>query len=239
MQAPNAPGVIHIDGRPVPFRDEQTVLQAALAAGVHIPHLCYHPALEAIGSCRVCLVEADSRTQSACTLRAAPGQTVRNDTPRLRQRRMAMTRLLLEQGVHACTRCERTSDCRLQTVAAELGVPAVTGRATDPAAPLRDDSHPQVTLDRGRCILCGICVQASRTLDGKQVFAFGGSGAGTGLVVNSASGLLRDSQVAPEDQAVRLCPVGALFVAGGSASGEFGLFEDYGFPMFEGGFTQS
>lgn len=237
MQATDESGLIHIDGRPVPFRAHQTVLQAALAAGLNIPYLCYHPALEAIGSCRVCLVEADGRTLSACTLRATAGQQVLSDTPRLRQRRMAVTTLLLEQGSHTCTRCERTSDCRLQTVAAGLGVPAVTPRTTQPM-PLRDDSHPQVILDRGRCILCGICVQASRTLDGKAVFGFGGSGAETGLLVNSASGLLQDSQVAPEDQAVRLCPVGALFVVSPAANSEFGMFEDFSLPLFDGGFAQ-
>ena len=69
-------GTIAIDGQEIPFQEGQTVLQAALAAGLDIPHLCYHPALQPIGSCRLCLVEVAGRVVSACTWSAANGQQV-------------------------------------------------------------------------------------------------------------------------------------------------------------------
>lgn len=211
MDAAPTPGLIHIDGRTVPFREGQTVLQAALAAGVVIPHLCYRPELGPIGSCRLCLVETEGRTLSACTLPAADGQAVQSDSPVLRKLRSALVQMLLEQGTHACTRCERTGDCRLQGAAVELKVPAVESRPSLEVSP-RDDSHPQVALDRGRCILCSICIQASRQLDGKNLFAFSGRGGAMSLTVESASGLLRDSAVNADDHAVRLCPTGSLTV---------------------------
>lgn len=200
---------IRIDGREIPFQKGQTVLQAALAAGLDIPHLCYHPELEAIGSCRLCLVEWEGRKLSACTLPAADGQAIASAA--LRPLRANLVAMLLAQGRHICLSCEKTGDCRLQETAAALDAPAL---APSPAQdfPARDDSHPEVALDRGRCILCGICVQASRTLDGKNLFAFGGNGSQTSLVVNSPSGLLQDSAIAAADHAVRLCPVGALIV---------------------------
>jgi len=204
---------LRVDGQEIPYQEGQTVLQAALAAGLKIPHLCYHPELEPIGSCRLCLVEVAGRTLAACTLPAADGQAVASASASaaLRKHRQTLAGLLLAAGRHLCVSCERTGDCRLQETAADLNAPATPpSRSQD--LPARDDSHPDVALDRGRCILCGICVQASQTLDGKNIFAFSGNGGQARLAVDSASGLLKDSAIAAEDHAIRLCPVGALIV---------------------------
>ena len=217
--APSTSGRIRIDGCEIAFQEGQTVLQAALQAGLNIPHLCYRPELGAIGSCRLCLVQCGERKYSACTLPAADGQELASAA--LRPLRANLVKMLLEQGRHACLSCERTGDCRLQEAAVELGIPAVTP-APQQHFPPRDDSHPEVALDRERCILCGICVQASRTLDGKNLFAFGGSGTQASLTVNSASGWLSDSGIAAADHAVRLCPVGALIPKQHRAETSFG-----------------
>jgi [NiFe] hydrogenase diaphorase moiety small subunit len=73
-----------------------------------------------------------------------------------------------------------------------------------------DASHPELLLDFNRCILCELCVRASAEVDGKQVFALAGRGMGKHLVVNSASGLLRDSDIAATDKATEVCPVGVI-----------------------------
>jgi [NiFe] hydrogenase diaphorase moiety small subunit len=65
-------------------------------------------------------------------------------------------------------------------------------------------------LDFNRCILCELCVRASAEVDGKHVFALGGRGMQKHLVVNSKSGLLRDSEVSKTDKAVEVCPVGVI-----------------------------
>jgi [NiFe] hydrogenase diaphorase moiety small subunit len=216
--------VVDIDGQSVPFQEGQSVLQAALDAGLNIPHLCYRPELEPIGSCRLCLVEVDGQVASACTLTATEGQMVHSNNQRLHKLRLNLVGMLLEHGRHACTRCERTSDCRLQDIAGELNVPAPQSQPSL-ELPSRDDSHPDVTLDRDHCILCGICIQASRDLDGKKVFGFAGSGGKTSLIVDSASGLLKDSTIAADDHAVRLCPVGALIVIRPSNTNELTSFD--------------
>ncbi|MFZ4702143.1 MAG: 2Fe-2S iron-sulfur cluster-binding protein, partial [Candidatus Methylumidiphilus sp.] len=79
--------VFSIDGQEIPFQPGQTVLQAAMAAGLAIPHLCYRPELEPIGSCRLCLVELSGRKLSACTLPASDGLMVQSDNPSLRKLR--------------------------------------------------------------------------------------------------------------------------------------------------------
>ena len=82
----------------------------------------------------------------------------------------------------------------------------------EPLNPVRpvDASHPDVLFEPDRCILCQLCVRASDELDGKQVFALGGHGAGTHLLIDSASGQLGDSALAVTDRAAHICPVGAL-----------------------------
>jgi [NiFe] hydrogenase diaphorase moiety small subunit len=75
-----------------------------------------------------------------------------------------------------------------------------------------DASHPDLLLDLNRCILCEQCVRASRDVDGKAVFAIGGQGIQSHLVVNSASGQLGDTDMAVTDRAAGVCPVGAILI---------------------------
>ena len=71
-----------IDGRELSARPGQTVLQVALAGGIHIPHLCYDPRLTPTGACRLCLVEVAGKEalDTACTLagRAGPDRPHRH-----------------------------------------------------------------------------------------------------------------------------------------------------------------
>ena len=71
-----------IDGREIAAAEGQTILQAALAHGVAIPHLCYDPRLSPTGGCRLCLVEIEGEAglHTSCTRPAMPGMTVRSDS---------------------------------------------------------------------------------------------------------------------------------------------------------------
>ena len=74
-----------IDGQSVCVQPGQTVLQAARAAGIVIPTLCYHPDLSPVGSCRLCLVR-DERLKleaAACKLPAIAGMVIRTSTPQI------------------------------------------------------------------------------------------------------------------------------------------------------------
>ena len=72
MNAPN--NTFFIDGQPVAFAEGQSILQAALAAGIFIPHLCHHPQFKPHGSCKLCTVTINGRNGSACTARANPAR---------------------------------------------------------------------------------------------------------------------------------------------------------------------
>lgn len=198
-----------LDGAELPIRPGDTVLTAAMRAGRPIPHLCWHEGLGESGACRLCTVRVDGRLAAACTTRAAPGQRVESEAPDLRERRALLVRMLLAEGNHFCPGCEKSGDCRLQDAASALGVAGPGFEEFFPSHAV-DASHPEVWLDFNRCILCKLCVRASREVDGKGVFQIGGHGAATRVLVDSPSGRLGDSALSADDLAARICPVGAI-----------------------------
>src|SRR5450631_156811 len=205
------PNTITIDGQEIPFKDGQTIMDTALAAGVYIPHLCHRPGLTPHGSCKLCVVDIGSRGVSACTTPAVAGQQISNNTPALNEVRKTITQMLFIEGNHICPSCEKSGDCTLQAMAYLLGM--LDGHFPQ-FFPRRevDASHPTVMLDRDRCILCALCVRASREVDGKNVFAISGRGITAHLIVNSPSGKLVDSDLETNDLAVHICPVGAILI---------------------------
>jgi [NiFe] hydrogenase diaphorase moiety small subunit len=203
--------VFYLDGQEIPFKEGQTVLGAAMSAGRYIPHLCWRPELEPHSSCRLCTVIISGKPFASCTQPAMKGQRVECDTPDLIAMRRAVTQLLFVEGNHYCPSCEESGSCKLQAVAYHLGMQDNHFPHQFPIRE-RDSSHPLVNLDRDRCINCEICVRASRKLDGKNVFAMHGRGIRSRLAVNSPSGKLKDSDIAPDDLAVKLCPTGSLTV---------------------------
>ena len=201
--------VFVLDGVDVPFTTGQTVMQAALAAGHYIPHLCYHPDFKPHGSCKLCTVKVNGRHMASCTTQAARGQVVESDTDELNAERRTLLQMLFVEGNHFCPSCEMSGDCKLQATAYELGMMSPHFDHFYPSRPV-DASHPEILLDFNRCILCSLCVRASRDVDRKYVFALSGRGIGTKLVVNAESGRLADTDVGLEDKALQVCPVGVI-----------------------------
>jgi len=198
-----------LDGKKIPFRDGQTIMDAAMEAGEYIPHLCHNPEFKPHGSCRLCTVKANGRMTAACTSPALDGATVENDTEELQRDRRTLLQLLFIEGNHVCPGCEKSGNCQLQAVAYYCGMLAPEFTHFYPLRKL-DASHPDFVLDLNRCILCELCVRASRDADGKGVFAISGRGLGAYLIVNSPSGELGDSAFDKRDRAARVCPVGAI-----------------------------
>ena len=106
-----------LDGEPTPFVPGQTVMQAALAAGKYIPHLCYHPEFKPHGSCKVCTVKVNGHTAASCTMPAQPGMEVENSTDELNDLRRTLVQMLFVEGNHFCPSCEKSGNCLLQAVA--------------------------------------------------------------------------------------------------------------------------
>lgn len=198
-----------LDGEDIPFEPGQSVLQAALAAGHYIPHLCYHPEFKPHGSCKVCTVEAGGRTAAACTCPASAGLEVKSETPELHEMRSILVQMLFAEGNHFCPSCEKSGNCMLQALGYDLGVMTAGFRHLYPNRDV-DASHPDILLDFNRCILCELCVRASNEVDGKGVFALSGRGLNKHLIVNAESGKLADTDIALTDKAMEVCPVGVI-----------------------------
>jgi [NiFe] hydrogenase diaphorase moiety small subunit len=202
---------ITIDGDTIPFEDGQTIMEAATAAGVYIPHLCHHPDFTPHGSCKLCTVKVNGRTCSACTFPAMEGQEVLNNTEELTSDRQRITQMLFVEGNHLCPGCEKSGNCELQAVGYHLNMLDNHFPHFYPSREM-DASHADVMIDHNRCIFCTLCVRASHEQDGKDVFAISGRGINKHLIINSESGLLKDTNLDVKDRAVHICPTGAILV---------------------------
>jgi [NiFe] hydrogenase diaphorase moiety small subunit len=196
-----------IDGKEVKAIKGQSILKAAEAAGVYIPRLCAYRDLTPHGSCRVCSVRVNGRIQAACVQTVAEGAIVENDTPELREFRRNLVDMLFVEGNHFCMFCEKSGFCELQALAYRFGITAPRYRFLYPKRDI-DLSHPHVYLDHNRCILCGRCVRASQDMDDKTVFQFVERGCRKRLQVNGNA--LSETDLKATDEAVSVCPVGAL-----------------------------
>jgi len=205
----NSRKTFQLDGKSIDFKDGDTIMDAALRAGEYIPHLCHNPEFTPHGSCRVCIVAIDGRQVSACTYPAMENAVVENNSEVIMNQRRSLLQMLFVEGNHVCPGCEKSGACQLQAVAyyCEMLSPRFTH-----FFPLRtvDASHADTLIDFNRCILCELCVRASRDVDHKNVFAINGRGIDSHLVINSASGKLGDSSFTASDKAAHVCPVGAI-----------------------------
>ena len=197
-----------IDGVEVQGNPGQTILDAADEAGIYIPRLCSAPGLAPHGSCRICTVMVNGRPQSACTQPIAEGMVVESETEKLNAVRRNIIDMMFVEGNHFCMFCEKSGNCELQAMAYRFGIPAPKYPYMFPKREI-DASHPDIWIDRNRCILCGRCVRASRDLDGKSVFEFVGRGPDKQVAVNAEANL-GDTDMDVTDKAVDICPVGAL-----------------------------
>ena len=210
----NANNIFQLDGEDIPFRPGQTVMQAATHHGRYIPHLCWHPDFAAHGSCKLCTVKLigphGGHFGSSCTMEAQAGMEVENRTAELDDKRRTMLQMFFVEGNHFCPSCEKSGNCALQATAYELKMMSPHFDMFYPDRPV-DASHPDVLLDFNRCIMCSLCVTASREVDGKHVFAMGGRGIlGRRIHINSESGKLADTDFALSDRAASICPVGVI-----------------------------
>jgi [NiFe] hydrogenase diaphorase moiety small subunit len=197
-----------IDGAQVRGQAGQSILQAAATASIYIPHLCAKRGLSPWGSCRVCTVLVNGRPQAACIQPIAEGIVVENDTEALRAMRRELIEMLFVEGNHFCPFCEKSGNCELQAMGYRLGMLAPQYPYFFPVRDM-DASHPDLFLDRNRCILCARCVRASQELDGKHAYGFVGRGAHKHIAANAANGLA-GTNAAVTDMASEACPVGSL-----------------------------
>ena len=201
---------IIIDGQAVEAKAGQTILEAASAAGIYIPHLCYHEDLTPGGHCRICTVKVNGKPINACTMVVGDGMVIENDTEELNEMRKSIIEMLFVEGNHICPACEKSGNCELQALAYRFQMMAPRYPYLFPKKEL-DGSHPEVYIDRNRCVLCGRCVRSSREIDKKYVFGFEGRGIHMRLTVDARHDL-SETDLSAVDKASNYCPTGSLVV---------------------------
>ena len=137
---------------------------------------------------------------------------VESETEQVQGVRKSLIEMLFVEGNHYCMFCEKSGNCELQAMAYRFGIAAPTFPYQYPEREL-DATHPQIFIDRNRCILCARCVRASKDLDGKNVFQFIDRGSNKKIAVNAWAKLV-DTDLDITDKAVDICPVGAILKKG-------------------------
>ncbi|QVL33515.1 (2Fe-2S)-binding protein [Telmatocola sphagniphila] len=197
-----------VDGQTVTAHAGETILKACDRQGIYIPRLCYHPDLPPGGHCRMCTCKINGRFAATCVTPVIAGMKVENQTPELQHDRRMILEMLFVEGNHICPTCEKSGNCELQALGYRLGMDATRLAFRWPKREL-DASHPDVLIDRDRCILCCRCVRASKTEDGKAVFSLEGRGIDSHIAVDALTGL-GSTNFLETDKSTQVCPVGCI-----------------------------
>ncbi len=199
-----------IDGNEVVARKGELVIAAAERNGVYIPRFCYHPRMEPVGMCRMCVVEIDTgrgpALQPACMIEAADGMTVATDSPVSKKAQEGVLEFLLVNHPLDCPVCDKGGECPLQDQTMSYG-PGESRfveekRHFEKPIPISD----LVLLDRERCILCDRCTRFAKDVAGDPLIHFIDRAAET--QVNTFPGHPFASYFS--GNTVQICPVGAL-----------------------------
>ena len=204
---------VTINGREYEVPAGSTVLQAARAANINIPTLCYLKDINEIGACRICVVEVSEggrpfRMVTACVYPATDGMVIKTDSPKVIQSRKINLELLLSNHNQDCLSCVRSTDCELQKLCRDYGVKSSSfqGEKTEVR---KDESSVSIIRDNSKCILCRRCVAACKTMQGIGVI--GANNRGFDTVIGSAFDMdLANTSCVNCGQCIVACPTGAL-----------------------------
>ena len=199
-----------INGILVEVPKESTILEAAHQAGVRIPTLCYLKDINAIGACRICLVEVKGARAfaAACVYPVSEGMEVYTNTPKLRKARKGTLELILSNHRMDCLSCSRSTSCELQALCQEYGVDQYKYRNSS-LEPDIDDSAIHLIRDNSKCILCRRCVAACRK--NQYVGVIGANDRGYDTHISSAFDTpLASTSCVNCGQCIAVCPTGAL-----------------------------
>jgi NADH-quinone oxidoreductase subunit G len=201
---------ITVDGQPVAAQKGELVIAAAERSGVYIPRFCYHPRMNPVGMCRMCLVEIDTgrgpALQPSCMIECADGMTVATESPAAQKAQEGVLEFLLINHPLDCPVCDKGGECPLQdqTMAYGPGESRFVEekRHYEKPIPISD----VVLLDRERCILCDRCTRFADEVAGDKLIHFLDRGSQT--QVNT----FPDHPFASyfSGNTVQICPVGAL-----------------------------
>jgi len=223
-----------IDGVQVTAPEGTLIVDAAKKAGIDIPVFCYHPKMEPVGMCRMCLVdigrpvidratgaallEADGspkiqfgpKLETACTTPISPGMVVIGTSEKVKAGREDILEFLLTSHPLDCPICDKGGECPLQNLTMGFG-PGVSRYIYNEKIHLAKQVPlgELIYLDRERCIQCARCVRFQDEVVDEPVIGFYNRGRSLEIVTYSEPGF--DSYFS--GNTTDICPVGALTTA--------------------------
>ncbi len=201
---------IKINGVDYSVPEGSTILEAARTAGIKIPTLCYLKDINAIGACRICVVEVKGARSlvASCVYPVNEGMEVFTNTPKVIESRKTTLELILSNHKKECLSCVRSGSCELQELCNEYGVEENRFEGENPAVDI-DDSAMHMTRDNSKCILCRRCVAACGVTQGIGVIGANERGFAT-QIASPFDMALADTACVSCGQCIVACPTGAL-----------------------------
>ena len=201
---------IKINGTSYEVAAGSTILEAAHSVGIEISTLCYLKEINAIGACRICVVEVKGAKSlvTACVYPVSEGMEVVTNSEKVMASRKTNLELLLSTHDQNCLSCVRSTDCELQRLCRDYGVNGQRFVGTRERYAL-DDSAPHMIRDNNKCILCRRCVAACR--ENQAVGVIGPTERGFQTHIACAfEAKLGESPCISCGQCITVCPTGAL-----------------------------
>ncbi len=201
---------ITLDGRAVSAKPGELLIAAAERAGTYIPRFCYHPRMEPVGMCRMCLVEVDgprgATLQPACFIPVAEGMAVTTTSEKVKKAQDGVLEFLLANHPLDCPVCDKGGECPLQdqTLAHGPGESRFIEEKRHFEKPIAISDL--VLLDRERCIQCARCTRFASDVAGEAQIDFSGRGEN----VEVATFPTEPFSSYFSGNTVQICPVGAL-----------------------------
>ena len=200
-----------INGISVSVEKGSTILDAARAAGVEIPTLCFMKEKNEIGACRICVVEANEgrgfRIVTACVYPVSEGMEVLTNTEKIQKARRTTLELILSTHEKKCLSCVRSTNCELQKLCRDYGVEESAFEGFKPTYEL-DTSTPHLVRDNNKCVLCRRCVAACNE---QYVGVIGANNRGIDTAIGTPFEVgLSNVPCISCGQCTVVCPTGAL-----------------------------
>ena len=199
---------IKIDDQQIEVAEGTTILKAAEQEGIHIPHLCYHPAFPSEGNCRMCLVEIEGlpKLELACSTLVRDGMKVFTKSEQVVEARKGVLEFLLAEHPLDCPICDKAGECKLQDYYEEYGLFESQYKESKEKREKKVEIGKNLILDQERCILCTRCVRFLREVTKTQ--ELGVFDRGLRSEINIYDGFPIDNNYS--GNLAEICPVGAI-----------------------------
>lgn len=199
-----------IDDQTIQTEEGKSVIEAAHANGIDIPHLCYHPELSVSGGCRLCVVEVEGQSApvASCGLACQAGMVVHTQSEQLTEMRRDIIDLFVSDHPLDCVICDKAGNCLLQKYAYEYGI-RETSHNFELSRTLYQDDNPFFIRDHQYCILCSRCVRVCSEVVGANAIEIVGRGFES-HVATPFDGPMIDSNCIYCGSCVQVCPTAAL-----------------------------